>query len=85
MRMQTRSGIDVERSTIRCRSSPPTARSRPRSVIIDALSVGPIERRDVPALVAPPGSLDQSLLGMSFLDTLDSYTISGDRRLTLSP
>jgi aspartyl protease family protein len=38
----------------------------------------------VPALVAQPGLMDRSLLGMSFLDTLGSYTISGDT-LTLTP
>ncbi len=54
------------------------------SVVIDKLAVGTIERRDVRALVAPQGALEQGLLGMSFLDTLDSYAISGDR-LLLSP
>jgi len=53
-------------------------------IIIDALRVGPIERKRVPALVAQPGLMERSLLGMSFLDTLGSYTISGDT-LTLSP
>jgi aspartyl protease family protein len=48
------------------------------------VSVGTIERRNVAALVAPPNSLDQSLLGMSFLDTLNGYGISGDR-LMLTP
>ena len=53
-------------------------------VTIDRVKVGTIERRGVPALVAPPASLDQSLLGMSFLNTLKGYAIAGDR-LVLSP
>jgi aspartyl protease family protein len=54
------------------------------AVTLDSLSVGPIEQRNVRALVAPPGSLGQSLLGMSFLDALHGYSISGDR-LVLTP
>jgi aspartyl protease family protein len=54
------------------------------SVTLDRLAVGPIEQRDVKALVAPRGSLGQSLLGMSFLDRLHGYSISGDR-LVLTP
>jgi aspartyl protease family protein len=53
-------------------------------IVIDRLSVGDIEREGVRALVAPQGSLDQSLLGLSFLNTLQSYTIAGDR-LLLTP
>jgi aspartyl protease family protein len=53
-------------------------------IVVEKLSVGSIERRSVPALVAPSDSLDQSLLGMSFLNTLDGYAISGDR-LVLTP
>jgi len=54
------------------------------AVTIDRLAVGPIERRNLKALVAPEGVLDQSLLGMTFLDTLSGYSISGDR-LVLTP
>jgi aspartyl protease family protein len=53
-------------------------------VTLARLAVGSIERRQVAALVAPEGSLDQSLLGMSFLNTLNRYAISGDR-LVLTP
>lgn len=53
-------------------------------ITIETLAVGPIERHDVAALVAPQGALDQSLLGMSFLNTLQGYAISGDR-LVLTP
>jgi aspartyl protease family protein len=53
-------------------------------VTIDRLTVGSIERRNVRALVAPGDSLHESLLGMSFLNTLGGFAISGDR-LVLSP
>jgi aspartyl protease family protein len=54
------------------------------SATLHSLAVGPIEQREVRALVAPRGSLQQSLLGMSFLNALQSYAISGDR-LVLTP
>ncbi len=53
-------------------------------VTIASITVGSIERRNVPGLVAPSGSLRESLLGMSFLDTLGGYAISGDR-MVLTP
>lgn len=53
-------------------------------IVIDQLAVGDIERQGIRALVAPEGSLDESLLGLSFLNTLQSYTIAGDR-LLLTP
>lgn len=43
-----------------------------------SISIGGIEVRDVDALVAKPGSLNESLLGMSFLRRLRSYEISGE-------
>lgn len=77
-----RVGIDADgldySVPIRTANGPMTA----ASVILDSVAVGPIERRQVPSLVAPRGSLEQSLLGMTFLDTLHGYSISGDR-LTL--
>jgi aspartyl protease family protein len=54
------------------------------SIKLDAIAIGPIERRDISALVAPKDALDESLLGLSFLNTLDGYSISGDR-LVLNP
>ncbi|MCB1490186.1 MAG: TIGR02281 family clan AA aspartic protease, partial [Bauldia sp.] len=54
------------------------------AITLHRMSVGPIEHRDIQALVAPHGSLEQSLLGLSFLNRLHGYSISGDR-LILSP
>ena len=46
---------------------------------LDQIAVGPIVMRNVAALVARPGALDESLLGMSFLDRLKSYTVERGR------
>jgi aspartyl protease family protein len=42
---------------------------------LDQLSVGPIVVRNVRALIARPGALSENLLGMSFLERLDSYAV----------
>jgi aspartyl protease family protein len=79
-----RIGVDVDalRFTVPIRTANGMIRAAP--IRLDRLAVGSIERRDVSALVAPSPSLDQSLLGMSFLNTLAGYTSSGDR-LVLTP
>ena len=46
---------------------------------LDQVAVGPIVMRSVPALVARPGALEESLLGMSFLERLKSYTVERGR------
>jgi len=48
-------------------------------VTIDALSVGNITLRNVRALAARPGALQENLLGMSFLSRLRSYSVEGSR------
>lgn len=47
-------------------------------VRLSDISVGPIKLTNVDALVAKPGTLRESLLGMSFLSRLRSYEFSGD-------
>lgn len=47
-------------------------------VRLRSITIGPIELRDVEALVAKPGSLNENLLGMSFLRRLRSYEFSKD-------
>jgi aspartyl protease family protein len=54
-------------------------RARAASVTLDRLAVGNIVELAVPALVAQPGQLRVSLLGMSFLNRLESWEVRGDR------
>jgi aspartyl protease family protein len=48
-------------------------------VVLDRIAVGPIVARNVAALVAHKGALGQSLLGMSFLERLQSYSVERGR------
>ena len=50
-------------------------------VTLDRVAVGSIVERAVPALIAQPGQLKTSLLGMSFLNRLQSWEVRGDRLL----
>jgi aspartyl protease family protein len=54
-------------------------RTRAASVTIDRIAVGGIIERSVPALIAQPGQLRVSLLGMTFLNRLQSWQVQGDK------
>src|SRR5437762_12425022 len=54
-------------------------RTRAAPVTLDRIKVGGIMERAVPALIAQPGQLRMSLLGMSFLNRLHSSEVRGDR------
>ena len=54
-------------------------RTRAAAVTLDRLAVGSLTERAVPALVAPPGQLKNNLLGMSFLNRLESWEVRGDK------
>jgi aspartyl protease family protein len=54
-------------------------RARAAPVTLDRLAVGGLVERSVPALIAQPGQLKTSLLGMSFLNRLQSWEVRGDR------
>jgi aspartyl protease family protein len=54
-------------------------RTRAAPVTLDRIAVGGLIERSVPALVAQPGQLKSNLLGMSFLDRLESWEVRGDR------
>ena len=48
-------------------------------VTLPSLTIGPLTQRDVRALVEKPGALHENLLGMSFLNKLESFTVSNDK------
>ncbi len=54
-------------------------RTRAAPVTLDRIAIGSLVERSVDALVAQPGQLKTSLLGMSFLNRLQSWEVSGDR------
>jgi aspartyl protease family protein len=54
-------------------------RARAASVTLDRVAVGDVVERAVPALIAQPGQLRTSLLGMSFLNRLESWEMRGDK------
>ena len=54
-------------------------RARAAAVTLDHIAIGGIVERAVPALVAQPGALKTNLLGMSFLNRLQSWEVRGDR------
>jgi aspartyl protease family protein len=56
-----------------------SGRTRAASVVLDRVSVGGIVERRVPALISAPGDLKTSLLGMTFLNRLQSFEVSGGR------
>lgn len=73
-----RLGIDPDSLTYSMTVMTANGRARAAPVSLSEVAIGPIVRRDVAASVAEEGRLDQSLLGMSFLETLGSLQMQTD-------
>jgi len=54
-------------------------RTRAAPVTIDRLAIGNIVERSVPALIVPSNGLKTNLLGMTFLNRLESWQVKGNR------
>ena len=54
-------------------------RTRAAPVTLARLAVGSLTEHDVPALVVRHGQLSNNLLGMSFLNRLESWEVRGDK------
>lgn len=53
--------------------------ARAARITLDRITIGAIDRFGLEAMVARPGALQTSLLGMNFLSTLTAFEIRGDR------
>jgi clan AA aspartic protease (TIGR02281 family) len=52
--------------------------TRAARLTLDRLAIGRLVERSVPALVVPRGQMKTNLLGMSFLDRLESWEVRAD-------
>jgi aspartyl protease family protein len=73
-----KAGIDVGNLSYTVPVMTANGRTTAAKVRLSKVSIGPLDRQKVDALVARPGALNESLLGMSFLSRLRSYEFSGD-------
>jgi aspartyl protease family protein len=72
-------GLPVEVLNYTVNIDTANGRTRAAAVTLDRLAVGGLIERAVPALVAQRGQLKNNLLGMSFLNRLQSWEVQGDR------
>ncbi len=73
-----RAGIDVASLAYTTPVNTANGSTFAARVRLKTVAVGPVIITNVEALVARPGALHESLLGMSFLSRLRSYEFSGD-------
>jgi aspartyl protease family protein len=68
-------GIDPAGLIYDARVSTANGETTAATIRIGTLAIGSIAEKNIRALVARPGSLQQSLLGMNFLNRLSSFTV----------
>lgn len=71
-------GIDTDSLSFTIPVMTANGRAMAAPVRLQEIAIGPIARRNVRAMVAQDGMLDESLLGMSFLSTLSSLQMQTD-------
>lgn len=72
-------GLPIEVLTYDVNVDTANGRTRAALVTLDKLAVGSIVERSVPALIAQPGQLRVSLLGMTFLNRLERWEVRGEK------
>ena len=77
-----RLGLDPQELDYNITVSTANGQTRAASVSLDEIRIGSISRSQVPALVVSEGALEQSLLGMTFLNLIGSFEM-GDGVLIL--
>jgi aspartyl protease family protein len=74
-----RAGVETSRLVFNVPVATANGAAMAAETRLDQIAIGSIVMRNVPAMVARRGALDESLLGMSFLERLKSYTVERDR------
>ncbi len=74
-----KAGIDVEALNFTTPVTTANGTGRAAMVTLERMQVGDIVRSRVPAFIAERGALEGSLLGMTFLETLSRYSVSGNQ------
>ncbi|MBO6726426.1 MAG: TIGR02281 family clan AA aspartic protease [Rhizobiaceae bacterium] len=77
-----RAGIDLDTLSFTVPITTANGPATAARAVASEIAVGEIARRDLTVLIASPGMLQQSLLGMNFINTLSGFDMRGDR-LTL--
>jgi aspartyl protease family protein len=72
-------GLPIEVLSYTVNVDTANGRTRAAAVTLDRVAVGGLVERSVTALVAQPGQLKVSLLGMSFLNRLESWEVRGEK------
>ena len=71
-------GLPIELLSYTVQMETANGRTRAAAVTLDRIAVGGIIERSVPALIAQPGQLRTSLLGMTFLNRLESWEVRAE-------
>jgi len=74
-----RMGLDIAALDYDVRVTTANGAAMAAETRLDQLAVGPIVVHNVRALIAKPGALSENLLGMSFLERLQSYSVERGR------
>jgi aspartyl protease family protein len=74
-------GIDTTRLNFAVPVQTANGSARAALAFTDTIGIGSIERKRLRVYVGEDGSLETSLLGMNFLDTLSGYEVRGDRMI----
>jgi aspartyl protease family protein len=72
-------GLPLEMLSYTVNVDTANGRARAAPVTLEHLAIGGIVEQSVPALIVQPGQLRTSLLGMSFLNRLQSWAVRGDQ------
>jgi aspartyl protease family protein len=72
-------GLPIEVLTYSINVDTANGRTQAAAVTLDRFAVGGLIERGVPALVVQQGQLKNNLLGMTFLNRLESWEVRGDR------